>query len=119
MPNILITNSCNQKCSYCFAADEFKKKKNQEIKLSNFKKVLDFLKKSDDNIVRLMGGEPTLHSRFKDIIEYSLKNKFLVQIFTNGIFNNNILKFLLTKKDLIKYSFNINSPEFYSNSSKP
>jgi len=113
MANILITNFCNQSCSYCFAMDELKKKKTQEMKLTDFKKVLGFLKKSNDKIIRLMGGEPTLHSRFREIVEYSLKNKFSVQIFTNGIFSNQIVDFLVEQKDNIKYSFNINPLKYY------
>jgi len=114
MANILITNLCNQNCLYCFATNEFKRKGKQEIPFSDFKKVLSFLNKSGDNKVRLMGGEPTLHSEFKKIIDYSFKNKFSVQIFTNGIFSTQTADFLIKKGDGIKYSFNINPPECYS-----
>jgi len=112
MANILITNICNQKCSYCFAENEFQKKKT-EMSFNDFKKALSFLKKSGDNKVRLMGGEPTLHSQFKKIVDYSLKNKFSVQVFTNGVFSAQMVNFLVEKKDNIKYSFNINPPNFY------
>jgi len=114
MANVLITNLCNQSCPYCFAVDEFSKDKRQEMSFVDFRKVLRFLKKSNDVNVRLMGGEPTLHSRFRKIVEYSLKNKFLVQIFTNGIFSTQTADFLIKKGDSIKYSFNINSPKYYS-----
>ena len=114
MANILITNLCNQNCPYCFAVDEFGKDKRQEMSFVDFKKVLRFLKKSNDVNVRLMGGEPTLHLRFREIVEYSLKNKFLVHIFTNGIFSTQTADFLIKKGGSIKYSFNINPPEYYS-----
>jgi len=60
-----------------------------------------------------MGGEPTLHSEFKKIIDYALTKDFSVQIFTNGLFPVQIKKFLSSKKDKIKYSFNINLPDQY------
>ncbi len=113
MPNILITNLCNQNCSYCFAVDELKKKKSQEMKMTDFKKVLDFLEGSDDKTVRLMGGEPTLHSKFKEIVEYVFTQGFSLQIYTNGIFPNSLAEYLANYKDKIWHSFNINPPEFY------
>jgi len=115
MPNILLTNFCNQKCPYCFAENEFKKKKT-EMSFDNFKLVLDFLKKSSDKNVRLMGGEPTLHSGFKEIIDFALAGGFSVQVFTNGLFSSDILNFLSEKAGKIKYSFNLNSPRDYSKS---
>ncbi len=113
MANILLTNRCNQKCSYCFAKSEMEKK-NKEMSFSDFEKVLDFLGGSREKKVRLMGGEPTLHPKFKEIVEASLKRGFSVQIFTNGIFDKNILDFLLSKDSRIRYSFNINPKEKYS-----
>jgi len=89
------------------------KKKPNEMSFGDFKKIINLFKKDEERCIRLMGGEPTLHSKFKEIVDYSLNEGFLVQIFTNGIFNNDILEFLLSKKDLIKYSFNLNHPNKY------
>lgn len=82
--------------------------------MRDFEAVLDFLRKSGDNKVRLMGGEPTLHSQFQKIVNFALADGFSVQIFTNGIFSPDTLSFLDRKKGKIKYSFNLNPPEDYS-----
>jgi len=115
MPNVLLTNHCNQKCSYCFAEEEMRRKRN-EISLKDFEVVLNFLEKSEEKNVRLMGGEPTLHPEFKKIINYTLFRGFDPQIFTNGLFSPDVLNFLNKKKGKIKYSFNLNPPEDYSSS---
>jgi MoaA/NifB/PqqE/SkfB family radical SAM enzyme len=117
MPNILLTNQCDLKCPYCFAINEIVEQKpvgNNELSLKNFKIILDFLERSGDKKVRLMGGEPTLHSQFKEIIDYTLDRGFNVQVFTNGLFSSQIANFLAGKGVDIKYSFNINPPEMYS-----
>jgi len=121
MANILLTNFCNRNCSYCFAKEEMKDAKNngekKELSFKNFKIILDFLEKSGEKTARLMGGEPTLHSKFKQFIDYILSRGFRVHIFTNGLFPSGIAKFLASKGKLIKYSFNIDPPEIYSSRS--
>ncbi len=121
MPNILLTNFCNRKCPYCFAQNEMRnasgRGKKDELSFKNLKIILDFLEKSGEKIVRLMGGEPTLHSKFKQIIDYILSRGFRIYIFTNGLFSEKIAGFLASKGKLIKYSFNIDSPKMYSSRS--
>lgn len=117
MPNILLTNICNQKCPYCFARDVIQGKQSNiqgELILKNLKTILDFLEKSGEKNVRFMGGEPTLHSKFKRIIDYVLSRGFSVQLFTNGLFSSKITVFLVKKEEKIKYGFNINPPHTYS-----
>lgn len=121
MANILLTNICNQKCPYCFAAGVLKRKNNvrgstshKEMSFGGLKKVLDFLETSGEKIARFMGGEPTLHSEFEKFINYTLSRNFNVHIFTNGLFSSKIGDFLAEKGQEIKYSFNINPPDTYS-----
>ncbi len=113
MANILLTNICNQKCPYCFAAGQLKQKKS-EMSFKDFKVVLDFLKKNGEKTARLMGGEPTLHSQFKKIIDHILSRGLQPHLFTNGLFSNKITSFLAQKEGNIKYSLNINPPDMYS-----
>lgn len=117
MANILLTNRCNLNCPYCFAINEMIKKntvEDDELSSENFRIILDFLDRSKENKVRLMGGEPTLHPKFKEFIDYALSRNFKVHIFTNGLFSDKIADFLKKKGSLIKYSFNINPPDSYS-----
>lgn len=113
-PNILITNFCNQNCPFCFARVEMDNKLiRKEMSLKDFKTVLLKLKKNPEiKVVKLLGGEPTLHSKFKDIINLSLKYFSYVQIFTNGIFSDELTKFLIKKSPRIGFTFNVFTPGF-------
>jgi len=117
MANILLTNNCNQKCPYCFAIGKIQNGKLDsldELSFENLKIILNFLEKSRENKVRLMGGEPTLHSKFKEFIDYILSQGFAVHLFTNGLFSSSVADFLVKKESVLKYSFNINHPSAYS-----
>jgi len=118
MANVLLTNICNQKCPYCFAVDKITREQKhndlREMSLRDLRTVLDFLERNDERAIRLMGGEPTLHSRFEEIIDYILSRNFTIHIFTNGLFSLPRANFLAKKGQNIKYSFNINPPSTYS-----
>lgn len=116
-PNILITNFCNQNCPFCFARAEMSNKLiRKEMSLEDFKKTLLKIKKNPEiQVVKLLGGEPTLHSRFKEIIELSLKYFPQVQIFTNGIYSDELTQFLIKKSPRIGFTFNVSTPGFLIN----
>lgn len=87
MANIMLNEVCNLKCPYCFA-DEFVNKNPREISIKDFKKALDFaLSSGYDERIGLIGGEPTLHSNFKEILVMLINDSRVknVTIFTNGI----------------------------------
>lgn len=46
---------------------------------------MDFLERSEEYQLRLLGGEPTTHPEFLDIVKEAIDRKFHVQIFTNGM----------------------------------
>lgn len=110
MANIFLTRKCNLKCPYCFAS-EFVNRENEEITLENFKIALDFVKTEKDGQIGLIGGEPTLHSRFGEILELVAADdevKF-VTIFTNGI---EIHKYAeIIKNEKFYLLINCNSPQ--------
>lgn len=89
----------------------------REMELSNFKRILTEMKMKHHDIdtVKLLGGEPSLHSRFRDIIELSLAAFPYVQIFTNGIFSPEMIFFLQTKVPRVKFTFNVMTPGFQLN----
>ncbi len=107
--NLMLNNYCNLNCEYCFANQVMEKDK-QNISLHNILKVLDFLNKSDLNHISIIGGEPTLHPEFVEILNILSAQKFLksILIFTNGIFKNHILDAILKLSDIKKVSILIN-----------
>ena len=110
MANIVLTHNCNLKCEYCFAS-EFKDNSKQEISVENFIYALNFIKKSKNEPIGLIGGEPFLYSHFDEIIDILAKDKEIkhVNIFSNGLLLKNHLKHIRHKKFSIL--INCNSKE--------
>jgi MoaA/NifB/PqqE/SkfB family radical SAM enzyme len=116
--NILFTHFCNRSCPYCFAKGKFIPEKTVAdscISLRNLKIAIDFLKKSKQNRVGILGGEPTLHPEFKKAISFIIKQGIYAQIFTNGLIKKDTVLFL-KRIDKKKYGLvlNINSPGAYT-----
>ena len=86
MANILLTERCVRKCPYCFAK-EYMEEKDDNLFLSwqNIIYLADLFEISREKHISLLGGEPTLHPDFPDIVDYLIKRKFYVNIFTSGI----------------------------------
>lgn len=109
MANIILTEYCNLNCPYCFAnemiTDAKKIKDNKNITLEQLNNILNWLMPTaiQGNFrVGLIGGEPTLHPQFKEILNiinnFTSVTKSYSVIFTNGIL---IDKFLhLIGKDM-------------------
>lgn len=70
--NILINSACNSNCKFCFEPSSFKNL--PEMTVEMFKDIVDWLCYSyrcDSLIpISMLGGEPTLHSRFGDMLNY-------------------------------------------------
>lgn len=111
--NVLLTNHCNQNCQFCFASLLMTKGKTKEMSLERYIKLLDVLRRNGSTKVFLMGGEPTLHTNFKKVVELTVKKGFDIDLFTNGQFSDDISKFLINMKSKIKmYHINIASPAY-------
>lgn len=110
MPNIMLTYGCNLKCPYCFA-NEFVNKKSNYITEENFVKAIEFLTREDDTRIGLIGGEPTLHPKFKEFLEYLINNRKVVEatIYTNGILLDRCINQIIAPK--FRLLVNCNSPE--------
>lgn len=95
MANIVVSNACNMKCSYCFASQHLQEDasnaENRFISLHDFEKRLDFLNRSNIDQIRLIGGEPTLHPHFIDLIQLARKERKHIVIFSHGIIAERIL----------------------------
>jgi len=123
MPNVFITNTCNLRCKYCFAKGMLGGAANaEEMTLDEIKKIATFVKnpegpstKEMPGIISLLGGEPTLHSQFRQIIDYLLENNFVVKLFSNGTFNRETADFLAgLPAESVGIILNINKRENYS-----
>jgi len=112
MANIMVTERCNLACPYCFA-DEFVNKEIHEISINHFQKALEFVisAKSFNGSLGIIGGEPTLHSKFAELLTIlnSIDRIKDVVIFTNGIKIDETIDLTSSKK--FSFLINLNSPE--------
>lgn len=82
--NILLTLDCSLDCSYCFARSRRAMQSSQEMSLSELDEIIEEMDPACDTI-RLMGGEPTLHSQYAIILQTLKERGFRVVVFTNGL----------------------------------
>lgn len=110
MANLVINTYCNLKCPYCFAEDEKQTYVNQEMTEENFKKAVNWITKTDDQ-VGIIGGEPTLHSNFRRYMMWLINNPKieLITLYTNGTHIGDYLDLLSNYK--VELLVNLNSPE--------
>jgi MoaA/NifB/PqqE/SkfB family radical SAM enzyme len=81
--NFYINTVCNLQCSYCYARKNLDW--NKIIKFDQIKKIIPMLNKLDKSVISLIGGEPTLHPDFLNIMKLLSKTKHDIHFYTNGI----------------------------------
>ena len=88
--NIILNSYCNLKCNYCFA-DEYME---ENVKTPGKSMDYDFFagemlpRVKNVTLINFMGGEPTLHPRFNDMLSSTLKTMqpfTYLGVFTNGL----------------------------------
>ncbi len=116
MTNISITSSCNRSCSYCFAPKTIPPEKTMHphMPIKTFIKSLDFLARSGIDQARLMGGEPTLHPDFPELIAHIISRGLKLLVFSNGFMPESSLSAILnTPEDQVVVLANVT--EIYEN----
>ena len=112
MANIMITNVCNLSCSYCFANEYVNRDGIQHIKPEVFEQALHFaLTAKKEEHIGLIGGEPTLHPKFGQILQIINEKEQVKEaiLFTNGLRIDDYLEEL--KNEKIHLLINVNNPE--------
>ena len=116
--NLIITDKCNRSCPYCFAQEQMSKSGSFNfISQEDYDYCLNFLSASGYQDVRLLGGEPSIHSEFTTLIDSALNRDMHVTIFTNGLWPKKVSEYFLTHGfDNVDFVFNINNPTEQKNS---
>jgi hypothetical protein len=85
-----------------------------QIGKTNFNRAVNYLIRNGESSVGLIGGEPTLHPRFFDLVDYAIDKGLQVQLFTNGIIQNKMAR-LLAAYDTQRLGIllNLNDKSFY------
>ncbi len=117
MANLLLTTRCVRSCPYCFARNEMAQSPQSDtVSWENIIYLADFLVRSGEHHIALLGGEPTLHPHFVDIVLYLLERGFHITVFTSGVMSDERLEDVadhVTRipPDRIQFVCNLNDPE--------
>lgn len=110
MANIMLTDSCNLRCPYCFA-NEFVGGGKNEISEEAFEKAARFiLGDGKQSFVGLIGGEPLTHPKFKSFVQRLIRDDRVqrIQVYTNGILMDRFQDILIHPK--VYLLINCNAP---------
>ncbi len=114
MANILLTTRCNLRCKYCFAQEKLSTKL-KHMSLENVRKVITFLKHSEFPLFRVMGGEPTLHPNFIEILRMALDENFGIDVLSNATWTEKCGEFFnRIPSTHLRFLLNIDHPDSYS-----
>lgn len=79
---VAITSECNLRCLDCYASDAFGLNRNMSLdEISVLAEQMDIL---GVHKVEIVGGEPSLHPNFIDVLKIFSKYNFSICLFTNG-----------------------------------
>lgn len=116
--NAIITTVCNRSCDYCFATgtvehEQSEVSRSRMVSLGEFVKIVDFAVASGQRSLSLLGGEPTLHPHFREMLLYLYARDFKVTVFTNGMVRPKLLAQLasLVNRDCTHFVLNLNHPD--------
>src|SRR5665647_3547728 len=112
---------CNRACKYCFAKEKLQSYSSRnavtEISLEDVEKVVQFFSKTNCDTIQLAGGEPTIHSRFTEIMLTLLKSNIRINLLTNALWNPELNAFF-DQVSPVSFGFllNIDNPKTYGDS---
>lgn len=98
---VYITEQCNAKCPSCFNKNN---RSNSSMDIEHFRKICTFFSSNGVKRIKIMGGEPTLHSDFDVFMTIAQDYFQQVFLFTNAI-NDRILSFEPRESDSVVYNF--------------
>jgi len=114
MPNVLLTTRCNLSCKYCFAQEKLTGQR-MHMPLENVREVIAFLKRSQYPIFRVMGGEPTLHPQFTEILRMALDEGMRVDVLSNATWSEGVGEFFSRiSPTRLLFLLNIDHPDNYA-----
>jgi hypothetical protein len=108
--NVLLTNRCNRRCSYCFAQERvaFSAKEDATrraptfIAEADFQVVVDFAARSRLGVLGVLGGEPSLHPQFLALLERAWGRGMATKVFSNGLWSEETLDDVARRVDALR-----------------
>lgn len=108
MIRILTNYNCNLCCSYCFEKHLWNKK--EKLTPDELKTILEFA--GPDEEVSLVGGEPTIHPQFSELMAVLRSYPNPAYLLTNGLFHSNYLDEIMDTFKIVMV--NLNDPRNYT-----
>lgn len=87
--NLILTRECPKRCSFCFTGDYSKE---TEMSLDFIDRVVT---RFSPDLINLLGGEPTRHSKFQEIHQLMVQCDQKYQLVSNFLFSRRTLEYLL------------------------
>ena len=116
MPNVLLTQKCVRSCPYCFARKHMTDSSPDDvISWEDLIYLADFLQLSGERRFSMLGGEPSIHPDFNNMILYLIERGFNVMVFTSGIMSDKKLSeaeglFADIPAGVLGFVMNLNDP---------
>ena len=78
---IHVTDKCNMGCVYCYA----KNHRGDTLSQEKMESLLEESKKLGVHEIQIVGGEPFMYEKFKNIIDRAYDMGFNIRVYTNGL----------------------------------
>lgn len=88
---VCVTYKCNTSCKFCYASG-LDKEFTEDMSLSDFTGLMKWLRANGWKRLIFLGGEPTAHAYFEDMLDICYREGVFVTLFSNGLFNERVLK---------------------------
>lgn len=98
---VFLTEKCNANCPHCINKN---KRGSSLMDVKRFRKMCQYFQNNHVEGIKIMGGEPTIHPQFDEMLRISQQFFKRVSVFTNAI-NDALLLFKPRKMDGINYNF--------------
>jgi radical SAM protein with 4Fe4S-binding SPASM domain len=100
-----LTEACNLRCIHCYEGDEHKDVPKKRLSFEQWLNVLDQLKKLNCKNIEFIGGEPTIHPHFFDLLRYACSIGHKVDIYSNlQHFSDELVDFIKQNKITVHFS---------------
>ena len=117
MANLILTHQCNQQCPFCFTGFATQKTNRAMVSLERYREMLSFLRVNNVPQIRLLGGEPTLHPLFTEILHLAQQENKPIIIFSNGLIPDSALEEIIDASSTASIIALININVYFQNSS--
>jgi MoaA/NifB/PqqE/SkfB family radical SAM enzyme len=81
--DVYISSQCNRRCTYCFLPAEFFSS-GVKMDFAEFAGIVEWSQRNGVSEITLLGGEPSLHRSFADMVGLSRDRGLKVRVVTNG-----------------------------------